>query len=337
MRIEHAEFGGPCVGVDGGESGKHNVKVFMLSPDGKTYVYTPIDREFRSWKRYRGGRAQDVWTYNLADNTSKRLTDNPATDNQPVWVGNTIYFTSDRNTTMNLFAMSPEGGDARQLTHFSEFDVLWPSAGKDAIVFENGGAIWRFDPVDRPATALRRRNDVLTRMVATGRLTEEQAAVAKAQPLGLKLSTPPNGCAVSTYPIYCQWVKDTIASDPAFGATSQARQELLFRGGLRITTALDPAVQAQAQRAVSEALQPTNRVAGAVAVVQPGSGQVLALASNRPWGSDVAAGQSEVPYPVLANFQPGSTFKPITLAAALTEGVSLDNLWEAPPVYTPAD
>lgn len=118
----------------------------MLSPDGKTYVYTPIDREFRSWKRYRGGRAQDVWTYDLDNNTSKRLTDDPATDNQPTWVGDTIYFTSDRNYTMNLFAISPEGGEARQVTDFKDFDVLWPSAGKDAIVFENGGAIWRYDP-----------------------------------------------------------------------------------------------------------------------------------------------------------------------------------------------
>jgi tricorn protease len=117
----------------------------MLSPDGKTYVYTPIDREFRSWKRYRGGRAQDVWSYDLDANTARRLTDSPATENQPMWVGDTIYFTSDRNYTMNLFAMPAAGGEVRQLTHFTEFDVLWPSAGKDMIVFENGGAIWRFD------------------------------------------------------------------------------------------------------------------------------------------------------------------------------------------------
>ncbi|MGB0134984.1 S41 family peptidase, partial [Dokdonella sp.] len=70
----------------------------------------------------------------------------PGTDNQPTWVGDTIYFTSDRNYTMNLFAISPEGGEPRQVTGFTDFDVLWPSAGKDAIVFENGGAIWRFDP-----------------------------------------------------------------------------------------------------------------------------------------------------------------------------------------------
>ena len=124
----------------------------MLSPDGKTFVYTPIDRDFRSWKRYRGGRAQDVWTYDLVANASKRLTDDPSSDNQPVWIGDTIYFTSDRNYTVNLFSMSPNGGAAKQLTHFTDFDVLWPSAGKDAIVFENGGAIWRFDPKTGQAT-----------------------------------------------------------------------------------------------------------------------------------------------------------------------------------------
>jgi tricorn protease len=126
----------------------------MFSPDGKSLVYTPIDRDFRSWKRYRGGRAQDVWTYDLANNTSRRLTDNVATDHQPMWVGDSIYFVSDRGYTLNLWAMSPQGGEARQLTQFNDFDVLWPSAGRDAIVFEQGGWIWRFDTASGQAAKL---------------------------------------------------------------------------------------------------------------------------------------------------------------------------------------
>ncbi len=114
----------------------------MLSPDGQKFVYTPIDREFRTWKRTRGGRAQDVWVYDLSKNTSSRLTEDRATDNQPMWLGDSIYFTSDRNYTLNLFSMSPTGGAATQITHFTDFDVLWPSAGKDAIVFENGGWLY---------------------------------------------------------------------------------------------------------------------------------------------------------------------------------------------------
>jgi len=116
------------------------------SPDGKSLVYTPIDRDFRSWKRYRGGRAQEVWTYDLVNNTSLRLTHSPATDHQPMWIGDTIYFVSDRNTTLNLFAMPASGGEPRQLTQFTDFDILWPSAGPDSLVFENGGALWQFLP-----------------------------------------------------------------------------------------------------------------------------------------------------------------------------------------------
>lgn len=126
----------------------------MFSPDGKSVVYTPIDRDFRSWKRYRGGRAQDVWTYDLSNNTSKRLTDNRATDHQPMWLGDTIYFVSDRGHTLNLWSMPTSGGEARQLTRFDDFDVLWPSAGKDALVFEQGGWIWRFDPATAQASKI---------------------------------------------------------------------------------------------------------------------------------------------------------------------------------------
>ncbi|MEL6195439.1 MAG: S41 family peptidase [Myxococcota bacterium] len=117
----------------------------MFSPDGKRVVYTPIDREFRTWKRYRGGRAQDVWIYDLEAKKSTQLTTNRATDNQPVWVGEGIYFTSDRNRTLNLFRHEPNG-DAKQLTTHEDFDVLWPSAGPDAVVYENGGWLYRFDP-----------------------------------------------------------------------------------------------------------------------------------------------------------------------------------------------
>lgn len=122
----------------------------MLSPDGTKFVYTPIDREFRSWKRYRGGRAQDVWIYDLTANTSLQLTSDRATNQQPMWVGDTVYFASDRNDTkLNLYAIPPQGGEPIKVTDFTDFDVLWPSAGSDAIVFEKGGTIWHFDPATR--------------------------------------------------------------------------------------------------------------------------------------------------------------------------------------------
>ncbi len=124
----------------------------MLSPDGSKFVYTPIDREFRSWKRYRGGRAQDVWIYDLDGNSTLQLTADRATNHQPMWVGNTIYFVSDRDDTiLNLYSISPQGGEPSKLTHFTDFDILWPSAGPDAIVFEKGGEIWRFDPASGQA------------------------------------------------------------------------------------------------------------------------------------------------------------------------------------------
>lgn len=116
----------------------------MLSPDGKQYLYTPIDREFRTWKRSRGGRAQDVWIYNLENNTSKQLTSDPATEQQPTWVHDNIYYVSDKEYTLNLYKHQ-DGKAPVKVTNHSEFDVLWPSAGPDAIVYENGGYLYRFN------------------------------------------------------------------------------------------------------------------------------------------------------------------------------------------------
>jgi tricorn protease len=119
----------------------------MYSADGTKFVYTPIEREFRTWKRYRGGRAQDVWVYDLVKNSAERLTDNPATDNQPMWIGNTIYFTSDREGgKLNLYSLDPRSKEVRKVTNHADYDVLWPSTDRKQIVYESGGYIWRFDP-----------------------------------------------------------------------------------------------------------------------------------------------------------------------------------------------
>ncbi|HET8797922.1 MAG TPA: PDZ domain-containing protein, partial [Thermoanaerobaculia bacterium] len=124
----------------------------MYSPDGTKLVYTPIEREFRTWKRYRGGRAQDVWIYDLVANKAEPITNNPYTDNQPVWIGDTIYFTSDRPAgnakeagKLNLWAYDTKTRQTRQVTTHTDYDVLWPSADRTQVVYESGGWLYRFD------------------------------------------------------------------------------------------------------------------------------------------------------------------------------------------------
>jgi tricorn protease len=126
----------------------------VLSPDGSHYVFAPIMREFRTWKRYRGGRAPDLWVYDLKANTAEQITDNPANDYMPVWIGDTIYFVSDRDKVgstyvNNLFAYDTRTKAVRRLTSHDTYDVFWPSSGdRRRIVYEDGGWIYLFDPAD---------------------------------------------------------------------------------------------------------------------------------------------------------------------------------------------
>ena len=118
----------------------------MFSPDGTRLVYTPVEREFRTWKRYRGGWAQDVWIYDLGANRAEQITTDPATDNQPMWVGDTIYFNSDREDgKLNLWAYDTRTKQSRKVTTHTDYDVLWPSSDRSQIVYESGGYLWRFD------------------------------------------------------------------------------------------------------------------------------------------------------------------------------------------------
>jgi tricorn protease len=118
-----------------------------FSPDGNQFVYNRVFREFRTWKRYRGGQADDVWLHDFRTHATTNLTNNPAQDIIPMWKGSKVYFASDRDPhgRMNLYSYDLASRQTKPLTSFTEFDVKFPSLGDDAIVFENGGWIYRLD------------------------------------------------------------------------------------------------------------------------------------------------------------------------------------------------
>ena len=116
------------------------------SPDGKKLAYNRVMREFRNWKYYRGGMADDIWIYDPAAKTVKNITDNVAQDIIPMWIGDEIYFISDRDRTMNLFAYDTKSGQTRKVTDYTEYDIKFPSSNGNIIVYENGGYIYKYDP-----------------------------------------------------------------------------------------------------------------------------------------------------------------------------------------------
>lgn len=116
-----------------------------LSPDGSRLVFAPVDREFRNWKRYKGGRASDLWIYDLKSNTSEQITDFTGTDQIPVWSGDNIFFASDRDLKLNIWQYNLVDGQTRQITKHKDFDVMWPSGNGDQLVYENGGYIYKLN------------------------------------------------------------------------------------------------------------------------------------------------------------------------------------------------
>jgi tricorn protease len=121
------------------------------SPDGKKFAYNRVMREFRTWKYYKGGMADDIWIYDPAKKSVENITNNDAQDIIPMWIGNEIYFLSDRDHTMNVFVYNTETKQTSKVTGFTEYDVKFPSANGKQIVFENGGYIYKLDPSTKKA------------------------------------------------------------------------------------------------------------------------------------------------------------------------------------------
>src|SRR5689334_3128584 len=122
------------------------------SPDGKRVAYEEISTAFvpdwyeaSEWRHYRGGRVHPIWIMNLADYSVEKLPRANSNDIDPMWIGNTVYFVSDRNYTANLFAYHLDTKKTEQLTHHDDFDIMNATAGSDAIVYEQAGYVHLFD------------------------------------------------------------------------------------------------------------------------------------------------------------------------------------------------
>jgi len=116
-----------------------------FSPDGQKLAYNRIFREFRTWKRYRGGQADEIWIYDFKTKMTEKITSNDAQDIIPMWYKDKIYYLSDRDGIMNIYVFDTKTKVEKKVTHFNKFDVKFPSIGKGEITFENGGYIYLLD------------------------------------------------------------------------------------------------------------------------------------------------------------------------------------------------
>ena len=200
-----------------------------------------------------------------------------------------------------------------------------------------------YDPLRNPELSQERRDVVLSRMAALGYITPEAAEQARAIPVTSTLNPTEvaNGCTSSYAPFFCDYVVQTIRTDPTFGESPEEREVFLRRGGYTITTTIDPTVQNQVTDVVNTAIPPTDDSgkAAAISMIEPGTGRILAMTQNRTWGT---SGKGKTTYNYNVNqdmggtmgMQAGSTFKVFTLAAALEAGISPSEYISAPSPAT---
>jgi membrane peptidoglycan carboxypeptidase len=197
-----------------------------------------------------------------------------------------------------------------------------------------------YDPTNSPDRALDRRNVVLDRMAELNVISRAQALKAKKQGLRLHVIPAKNGCVFSRAPFFCDYTLNYLLHDEALGRTVEERKKLLYSGGLTIRTTVDLRDQAAADRSVRAHVHPTDEAIGALALVEPKTGEVRAIAQSRPMGRDQRAGETYLNYVVPQEygdsngFQAGSTFKAFVLAAAIKQKVPLSTTFNAQPSMT---
>ncbi|HEX4180994.1 MAG TPA: S41 family peptidase [Caulobacteraceae bacterium] len=146
------------------------VGLATFGPDGHTIAYNRIFRNFRTWKRYNGGLAQQVFTYDFNTRALTQITNWSGSNTSPMWYGRKIYYLSDQDAhrRANIWVYDLDAKQTREVTHFTDYDIDFPALGGDAIAFQEGGKLYRLDlpseevhevpisvPDDNPRTRVR--------------------------------------------------------------------------------------------------------------------------------------------------------------------------------------
>lgn len=117
-----------------------------FSPEGNFFAYQQIDQSDDEWRNYRGGQNRPIWVMDMSDYTIDKLPWDGSNDQNPVWIDDTIYFMSDRDFAMNVYAYDRSGEELTQLTSHDNYDVKELSGGAGMLVYELGGSIYKLDP-----------------------------------------------------------------------------------------------------------------------------------------------------------------------------------------------
>ena len=196
----------------------------------------------------------------------------------------------------------------------------------------------QYNPRIYPERALQRRNTVLGVMARLGKISRVDADKLSAQPIGLKITSFPNGCVDSEASFSCDYIRRYLLQEPALGDTVKERQAMLERGGLTIKSNIDMSMQKAVNKAVTKYVGATDKAIGSLALVEPGTGKVRALGQSRSMGK--RKGETYINFSVprrygdSAGFQAGSTFKMFTTAAALEKGIAPSKSYGSPQTMT---
>jgi tricorn protease len=126
-----------------------------FSPDSTQMVYSPQSRDFRPEKRYGGGQANSLYIFDLKTFATKRITEGPRATRDPIWMGDNIYFNSDRDGHFNLYSYNVSSGKTTQITSNKVWDVRWPSSDNgDRIIYELNGELQIMDTKSKRSSAI---------------------------------------------------------------------------------------------------------------------------------------------------------------------------------------